>query len=323
MKRVELLFDTIRSPYDIAHIIQIANAIDCVIYTAGKNSIPFDIPKVVSKVKSWNITGKIKEIHYDTFEEAIKDLRSKGKYLIGTSGNSNKIFYDLDLPSDKDIVVVFGTETSGLTIAKQKMLDETIKLPMDKSKVDFLTLPVAVSAIGYGKYIVIAPSMNQGYFNHPITQENIAKINSFGNVSIIYPEYIYKENGELDRITMAPWEKILDSICHKYNNIRYENKKVDFDMSSIIDKYFPEFFSVGKFLQENQYTNGTAGFIARKIPEGILITSTGSSVGALSRGKLTLILDCKAHIVSWSGNNMPSSETPLVIELFNSFPLKQ
>lgn len=152
MKKVELLFDTIRSPYDIAHIIQVANAIDCVIYTAGKNSIPFDIPKVVSKVKSWNITGEVKEIHYDTFEEAIADLRSKEKYLIGTSGNTNKIFYDLDVPDDKDIVVVFGTETSGLTLAKQEMLDETIKLPMDKSKVDFLTLPVAVSAIAYELY---------------------------------------------------------------------------------------------------------------------------------------------------------------------------
>lgn len=79
-------------------------------------------------------------------------MRAKGKYLIGTSGNTNKIFYDLDLPDDKDIVVVFGTETSGLTLAKQEMLDATIKLPMDKSKVDFLTLPVAVSAIAYELY---------------------------------------------------------------------------------------------------------------------------------------------------------------------------
>ena len=152
MKKVELLFDTIRSPYDIAHIIQIANAIDCVIYTAGKNSIPFNIPKVVNKVRSWNITGNIRENHYDSFEEAIKDLKAKGKYLIGTSGNTNKVFYDLDLPKDKDIVVIFGTETSGLTLAKQKMLDEVVKLPMDKSKVDFLTLPVAVSAIAYELY---------------------------------------------------------------------------------------------------------------------------------------------------------------------------
>lgn len=152
MKKVELLFDTIRSPYDIAHIIQIANALDCKIYTAGKNCIPFDLPKIVSKVKSWNINNEITEIHYDTFEEAISELKSKGKFLIGTSGNTDKIFYDLDLPKDKDIVVVFGTETSGLTAAKQNMLDATIKLPMDKSKVDFLTLPVAVSAIAYELY---------------------------------------------------------------------------------------------------------------------------------------------------------------------------
>lgn len=152
MKKVELLFDTIRSPYDIAHIIQVANAIDCVIYTAGKNSIPFNIPKVVGKVKSWNITDEAEEIHYDTFEEAIADLKSKGKYLIGTSGNSNKVFYDLDLPDHKDVVVVFGTETTGLTLTKQEMLDEVVKLPMDTSKVDFLTLPVAVSAIAYELY---------------------------------------------------------------------------------------------------------------------------------------------------------------------------
>lgn len=152
MKKVELLFDTIRSPYDIAHIIQIANAIDCVIYTAGKNSISFDIPKIVNKVKSWNITGKVTEIHYDTFEEAVMDLRAKGKYLIGTSGNTDKIFYELEIPKERDVVVVFGTETSGLTIEKQKMLDTTVKLPMDKSKVDFLTLPVAVSAIAYELY---------------------------------------------------------------------------------------------------------------------------------------------------------------------------
>lgn len=152
MKKVELLFDTIRSPYDIAHIIQIANAIDCVIYTAGKNSISFDIPKIVNKVKSWNITDKVTEIHYDTFEEAVMDLRAKGKYLIGTSGNTDKIFYELEIPKERDVVVVFGTETSGLTIEKQKMLDTTVKLPMDKSKVDFLTLPVAVSAIAYELY---------------------------------------------------------------------------------------------------------------------------------------------------------------------------
>lgn len=187
---------------------------------------------------------------------------------------------------------------------------------------DNYPLSIIHAAIGYGKYIVIAPSMNQGYFKHPITRENFAKINSFGNVSIVYPEYIYKEDGTLDRITMAPWEKILDNVCHRYTKIRYSDKQVDYDMADIVAKYFLELFTVGKFLQENQYTNGVAGFIAKKIPEGVLITSTGSSVGALKRENLTLILDWKDHIVSWAGTAKPSSETPLVLELFENFPNK-
>lgn len=152
MRKVELLFDTIRSPYDMAHIVQIAQSIDAVVYTSGKNSLSFDIQKVRTKVGSWNIKPGFKEIHYETFEEAVKDLRAKDKFLVGTSGNTDKIFYDVELPKDQDIVIVFGTETSGLTLDKQKALDVLVKLPMDKDKVDFLTLPVAASAMAYELY---------------------------------------------------------------------------------------------------------------------------------------------------------------------------
>ncbi|MCL2869448.1 hypothetical protein FWF48_01395 [Candidatus Saccharibacteria bacterium] len=149
MRRVELLFDTIRAPYDMAHIIQVAQSIDAIVYTAGKNSLSFNAPKVINRIKSWKIKDGFKAIHYDTFEEAVDDLHTKGKYLIGTSGKADKIFYDVKLPQDKDVVIVFGTESSGLTFKKQRMLDQMVKLPMDKNKVDFLTLPVAVSAIAY------------------------------------------------------------------------------------------------------------------------------------------------------------------------------
>ena len=151
MKHVEILFDALRSPYDMAHIVQIAQSIDAQVYTCG-NSLSFDHPKVLNKVRSWNIPDGFKAIHYNTFEEAIADLKAKGKYLIGTSGETNKIFYTTSIPTDKDIVIVFGTESSGLTRAKQAMLDDVVKLPMDKSKVDFLTLPVAVSAMSYEIY---------------------------------------------------------------------------------------------------------------------------------------------------------------------------
>ncbi len=152
MRKVELLFDTIRSPYDIAHIIQIAQSIDCVVYTAGKNSVPFNHHKVIGKIRSWNIKGDISEIHYNTFDEAVYDLKGMGKFLIGTSGNADTLFYQLDFPEEKNIVLVFGTEASGLNQSKQELMDIIVKLPMNESKVDFLTLPVAVSAMAYELY---------------------------------------------------------------------------------------------------------------------------------------------------------------------------
>ena len=240
---------------------------------------------------------------------SIMDLRTVENYQIKRDYTFNRADSTNERIPEEDVVVVAPCTFNTFSKIANGIAD---------------TYPLSIihSAIGYGKYIVIAPSMNQGYFNHPITKENFAKINSFGNVSIVYPEYIYKEDSTLDRITMAPWEKILDTICHRYTKIRYSDKRVEYDMTDIIAEYFPEFFTVGKFLQDNQYTNGVAGFIAKRIKEGILITATGSSVGALKRENLTLILDWKDHIVSWAGQYRPSSETPLVLELFENFPNK-
>ena len=92
------------------------------------------------------------EVHYDTFEGAIDDLHAKGKYLIGTSGEAERVLFEVDLPKTQDIVVVFGTEATGLTKYKQALLDGMVKLPMDRRKVDFLTLPVVASAVAYELY---------------------------------------------------------------------------------------------------------------------------------------------------------------------------
>jgi tRNA(Leu) C34 or U34 (ribose-2'-O)-methylase TrmL len=146
LQRIELLFDCLRSPYDIAHIIQIALALDCQIYTSG-NCIPFDHYKIKNKVKSWNISNYPDFKHYESFEEAITTLRNQGKYIVGTSGEAKTSYYDLDF-SDKQPIIVFGTESTGLSQIKQKMMDELVKMPMKKD-VDFLTLPVVVSAIAY------------------------------------------------------------------------------------------------------------------------------------------------------------------------------
>jgi len=187
---------------------------------------------------------------------------------------------------------------------------------------DNYPMSVLHAAIGKSKHVVIAPAMNYWYFNHPVTKENIAKISSFENVSIVYPEFIYLNDCNLEKITMAPWEKIFDTVCHKYKKIRFHDKKILFDQSSLVDKYFSEFYLTGIHLQENHYANSTAGFMAMRIPEGVLITCSGSSVGNLSRDDITVVHTWDNHIISWSGVSRPSSETPLVIEMFEAFPDK-
>jgi 3-polyprenyl-4-hydroxybenzoate decarboxylase len=176
------------------------------------------------------------------------------------------------------------------------------------------------AAIGKRKLVVIALAMNYWYFEHPLTMENIKKVNSFPNVTVVWPESVYLLDGSLEKVTMAPWEKITDTIFHQYQKVRYESRKIDENISNIIEKHFPEFFIIGKELQENHYLNGSAGFLAKRTPEGILVTSTGSYVGDLAKSNLSLIKDWDDYVVLWSGEKLPSSETPLILDIFEEYP---
>jgi 3-polyprenyl-4-hydroxybenzoate decarboxylase len=176
------------------------------------------------------------------------------------------------------------------------------------------------AAIGKQKPVIIALAMDYWYYEHPLTLGNIQKVSSFPNVRVVWPESVYLPGGTLEKVTMAPWEKITDTIFHKFQPIRYESHKIDESTFAVIEKYFPEFFAIGKELQENNYLNGAAGFLAMRLPEGILVTATGSYVGDLEKRHLSLIRCWDDHIVSWSGIKLPSSEAPLILEIFDEFP---
>ncbi|MDD4761921.1 MAG: flavoprotein [Candidatus Pacebacteria bacterium] len=184
---------------------------------------------------------------------------------------------------------------------------------------DNYPMSILHAAIGKGKHVVIAPAMGIQYWNHPLTPDVRKTILSFG-AEIVWPEYVYSTDGKLEKITMAPWEKIFDSVCHRYQKIRYQNRQTEIDISDIVNANYPEFSVIGKKMQEDHYTNASAGFLAKRVQDGILVTRSGSLVGNLLRNNLTLISDWGQQIVSWSGNGLPSSETPLILEIFNAFP---
>ena len=149
MKKIELMFDAIRSPADIANIIQLAIALDAQIYVTG-NSVSHKIPKISGKLKSWHIKKEPQVIYNSSYYDMINILKNSGKFLIGTSPRATKNYYDLDL-SNIEPVFVFGTETSGLSIDKQKCLNEMVVMPMS-SNLDFMTLSVVVPALAYDLY---------------------------------------------------------------------------------------------------------------------------------------------------------------------------
>ncbi|MGM0598131.1 MAG: TrmH family RNA methyltransferase [Myxococcota bacterium] len=150
MQRIGLLFDCLRAPYDMAHIYQVATALgNCDLYLSGNCIDPMH-KKVVSKVKSWGIEDLPNVQYFPSFEEAINELHQKGKTLLGTSPHTQNSLYSYDLIK-RDTVIVFGTESTGLSEKKAGMLDGLVNIPMSKS-CKFLTLPTAVPIVAYEYY---------------------------------------------------------------------------------------------------------------------------------------------------------------------------
>lgn len=149
-RRIGMLFDCLRAPYDVAHIIQVASALgNCDLYLSG-NSIDVNHRKIIAKVRSWGIRNIPEFQKFGEFEEAVYNLHSLGKYLVGTAVDAKKRLYETNL-TENDSVLVFGTETSGLTQRKQSLLDEIISISLAEG-CKFLTLPTIVPATAFEYY---------------------------------------------------------------------------------------------------------------------------------------------------------------------------
>lgn len=149
MNRTIFLYDCIRSPFDIAQIIQMRAKTNIEVVTS-RSSLPYNHQKVLQKcsIKKSNIK---QIINYENLEELIRDYKKNNFMLVGTSPVSCKSLYDLDI-KNKDIVFVYGNESSGLPAKVQDMMDEMIILPMNVENLDFMTLPVVTGAITVETY---------------------------------------------------------------------------------------------------------------------------------------------------------------------------
>ena len=226
----------------------------------------------------------------------IKDFEIPGnKISLDYSGNSE------DLPLE-DIVLVAPATFNTLNKAAQGIADS---YPMT----------IVASAIGKRKKVIFAPAMNRSLWEHPIISRSLETLQQCG-CKVIWPEITP------NKITMAPLEKIADTAYNCFLKIRYDSERlpIDKDYLRAIEEHFSEFRSVGESLLENDLIKGSAGFISKRVKEGILVSATGSNVGSLTKEDVTLVVGTNDKKVRWKGEKHPSSEMPIISEVYRAIP---
>lgn len=179
---------------------------------------------------------------------------------------------------------------------------------------DTYPLTITATAIGAGRNVVIAPAMNGELWYHPIMEESRKKLEQWG-CKIVWPEITP------EKVTMAPIEKIADTVYHILSKTRYNSEQVErtkvFD--KLIDENYTEFRDIGHELVDADLTRGTGGCLSKKVKEGLLVSTSGSQVGSLSKQDISLITKVENEKIHWMGYKKPSSESPLLSELYQNF----
>ena len=180
---------------------------------------------------------------------------------------------------------------------------------------DNYPLTVVASSIGKRKKVIFAPAMNRSLWEHPIVPKSLETLQQWG-CQIVWPEITP------DKVTMAPLEKIADTTYNCFLKIRYESERLPIDENYLraVGEHFSEFRSVGESLLENDLVKGSAGFMSKKIKEGILVSATGSSVGSLTKNDVSLVINSDDKKIKWKGEKHPSSEMPIISEIYKTLP---
>ncbi len=185
---------------------------------------------------------------------------------------------------------------------------------------DNYVLTKIATAISLKKPIIIAPSYDNTWY-HPLNQKYLDIISSWG-IHVIYPDL------ELDHITMAPVQKIIDSLQARFSKVKFNlihlNKtpELDYKLRQLRQKNILNFQDIGINANKDCDNSGVNGCLSIRDGDWILITSTGSKLHELDLEDLVLVNITKSNddkIIYWYGDKTPSSETPLCLSLYYQF----
>ncbi len=273
-----------------------------------------------------------------------KGIKGKNIYIIATGCNGIKRIKELIAPLEKDGANCFLIPTPAAlqimcdnkeyyadcnvclnsnSLSHQKIPEEdmVIVAPCSFNTTNKIAFGIADNyatsllhtAIGKGKPIILALSMNIFFWKNFVLQESLKKLENCKNILTVWPEFVY-EKGIFNKLTMVPFGKIIDCVYHIFKIVKYQQIRVkeynNFD--SIIKEHSGDFINCGKELIKNNFIQGAAGCIAKRIKEGILVSTAGACIGEMTTENISLILQEKDNTIMWYGHQSPSSESLLI-----------
>lgn len=214
---------------------------------------------------------------------------------------------NLDLAPDADAIIVAPTTFNSISKIALGIADN-------------YALTKIAAAISLKKPVIIAPSYDN-VWHHPLNQKYLDIISSWG-VHVIYPDL------ELEHITMAPTQKIIDSLQARFSKVKFKSiqlkqtLELDNKLKQLRDKNRLTFKNIGIEANKDCHNSGVNGFLSIRDSDWMLITSTGSCLHELDMDDLVLVdikRSNKEKIIYWYGDKTPSSETPLCLSLYDQF----
>lgn len=121
-----LIADEIEDPHNLGALIRTAEIAGCHGLVIPKRRSAL-VTEVVTKV-SCGATEYLPIARVNNINEAVRDLKENGVWVVGTDGSADKLYYEQDFRGP--IAIIIGSEGRGMNKLTMKSCDFLVKIPM-------------------------------------------------------------------------------------------------------------------------------------------------------------------------------------------------
>ncbi len=128
-RHITVILEDIYQPQNASAVLRTADCFGVQDVHVIENTNEYAInPRVVHGAAKWLSLHKYNEVH-DNTTDCIQKLKKKGYSIVATSPHATSVSLH-DLPLDKPIALMFGTEKLGLSSTAMEQADELMYIPM-------------------------------------------------------------------------------------------------------------------------------------------------------------------------------------------------